>query len=176
MSFVLSCQFSTSYWYQIITFQLINFPFRITWKTSLQCFLTKCYFCCNIYKTNYIVWFEHVLIEDDRMYVQIWWNFIFCLSRKYVFYLVYILRKEFVRCESVKSQICRACSDLTKLADGWKWCLSSKMAKYKQLLHFNIVLVVSDGPMSGVNNVVSWNIYVQNIYNVACKIIMQTKK
>ena len=77
MSFVLSCQFSTSYWYQIITFQLINFPFRKTWKTSLQCFLTKCYFCCNIYKTNYIVWFEHVLIEDDRMYVQIWWNFIF---------------------------------------------------------------------------------------------------
>ena len=29
--------------------------------------------------------------------------------------------------------------------------------------------------MSEVNNVASWNIYVQNIYNVACKIIMQIK-
>ena len=71
---------------------------------------------------------------------------LFLFLQEVCFYLVYILRKEFVRCESVKSQICRACSDLTKLADGWKRCLSSKMAKYKQLLHFNIVLVVSDGP------------------------------
>ena len=55
---------------------------------------------------------------------------LFLFVQEVCFYLVYILRKEFIRCESVKSQICRVCSDLTKLADGWKW---NGLAKWQNI-------------------------------------------
>ena len=96
----------------------------------------------------------------------------FYLSRKYVFYLVYILRKEFIRCESVKSQICRVCSDLTNLAAGWKWFVWQNINNCCISILAWLCLMVQ---MSGVNNVVSWNVYVQNIYKVACKIILWIK-
>ena len=121
-----------------------------------------------------LITFEHFLIEDDRMYVQICWNFILFVQEVCFLFGLYFEEgiHQMWKCQK---------SNLSSLFRSHKTCRRLEMVfvwqngKIKQLLHFNIVLVVSDGPMSGVNNVVSWNIYVQNIYNVACKIIMQIK-